>query len=111
LKFSSAEAPVSIAVFDADEDVVIEVTDKGIGIEESELSSVFESFQRGSNASEVQGTGLGLSIVKKAVGLMNGSIVVKSAVGKGSTFRVQIPMHEQAPVPALADPLFHSVLI
>lgn len=70
----------------------MEVTDEGIGIEEQELDSVFESFERGSNASTIPGTGLGLSIVKKAVELMNGSIEVKSKVNKGSTFTVRIPV-------------------
>jgi len=92
LKFSSAGTPVTIAVSDFEGEVLIEVADEGIGIEESELTSVFESFQRGSNASAVQGTGLGLSILKKAVELMDGTVEVKSCVNKGSTFRVQIPL-------------------
>ncbi len=91
LKFSAADTPVAIAVSDFKGGILIEVTDEGIGIEESELKSIFESFQRGSNASAVQGTGLGLSILKKAVELMDGSIDVKSSLSKGSTFSVQIP--------------------
>jgi len=92
LKFSASGTPVTIVVSDFDGDILIEVTDEGIGIEEGELASVFESFQRGSNASAVQGTGLGLSILKKAVELMNGSVEVKSTINQGSTFRVQIPI-------------------
>ena len=92
LKFSAPGTPVTIAVSDFDGEILIEVSDEGIGIEEGELASVFESFQRGSNATAVPGTGLGLSILKKAVELMDGSIDVKSSVNKGSTFRVQIPI-------------------
>jgi|GEM_PF-3927595 len=92
LKFSAPGTPVTIAVSDFDGEILIEVSDEGIGIEEGELASVFESFQRGSNATAVQGTGLGLSILKKAVELMDGSVEVKSSVNKGSTFRVQIPI-------------------
>ena len=91
LKFSLAQTPVKIDVSDALENILIEVTDEGIGIEEEDLTSIFEAFQRGSNVSTVQGTGLGLSIVKKAVELLNGSISVQSVVNKGTTFKVLIP--------------------
>jgi PAS domain S-box-containing protein len=93
LKFSAPDSAVSIAVSDFEGELLIEVTDEGIGIEAGELSSIFESFQRGSNASAVQGTGLGLSILKKAVELMDGSIKVESSLHEGSTFRVKIPIH------------------
>ena len=92
LKFSAADTTVTIAVSDINGNILIEVTDEGIGIEESELASVFESFQRGSNASDIQGTGLGLSILKKAVELMDGSIKVRSSLNAGSTFSVRIPI-------------------
>ncbi len=92
LKFSAADTTVTIAVSDINGNILIEVTDEGIGIEESELASVFESFQRGSNASDIQGTGLGLSILKKAVELMDGSIQVRSSLNAGSTFSVRIPI-------------------
>ncbi len=92
LKFSPLAAPVIISVSDHKGNILIEVTDTGIGIDHDELESIFEPFQRASNASAVQGTGLGLSILKKAVELMNGSIHVESIVNKGSTFRVEIPM-------------------
>jgi signal transduction histidine kinase len=92
LKFSAADTSVSIAVSDFKGNIQIKVTDEGIGIEESELTSIFESFHRGSNSSTIQGTGLGLSILKKAVELMDGAIEVKSTVNKGSTFTVQFPV-------------------
>jgi len=92
LKFSGSNTTVTIAVADFEGNISIEVTDEGIGIDESELTSVFESFQRGSNASDIQGTGLGLSILKKAVELMNGSIKVRSSLNVGSTFSVRIPI-------------------
>ena len=91
IKFSSPESVIRVLVSDREKDILIEVADEGIGIEENELTSIFESFQRGSNASAVPGSGLGLSILKKAVELMNGSIEVKSLIGKGSTFKVRIP--------------------
>ncbi len=92
LKFSAADTIVTISVSDFEGNILIEVTDEGIGIDQSELTSVFESFQRGSNASDIQGTGLGLSILKKAVELMNGSIEVSSNLNIGSTFKIRIPI-------------------
>lgn len=91
IKFSPAESVIRVVVSDYETGISIEVADEGIGIEQTELTSIFESFQRGSNASAVPGTGLGLSIFKKAVELMDGTIEVQSSVGKGSTFKVKIP--------------------
>jgi PAS domain S-box-containing protein len=94
LKFSGPDTPitVTVTVTDLNNEIVIEVKDEGIGIEEGELTSVFESFQRGSNASGISGTGLGLSILKKAVDLMDGSVDVKSVLNEGSIFTVHIPL-------------------
>ncbi len=92
LKFSQPDTPVNVKLSGGNGEIVIEVTDQGIGIEESELELIFESFQRGSNVSTVSGTGLGLSILKKAVELMDGSVEVTSTVRRGSTFTVRIPV-------------------
>ena len=62
--------------------------DQGIGIPEAELSTVFERFQRGSNAPEKTGSGLGLSVVKLLVEGMGGRIEVHSCLGEGSRFTV-----------------------
>jgi signal transduction histidine kinase/ActR/RegA family two-component response regulator len=66
----------------------IEVEDSGMGIEPSELESMFEAFTQAdaSDARRHAGSGLGLSIVRRLVHLMGGEIHVRSAVGKGSTF-------------------------
>jgi PAS domain S-box-containing protein len=65
-----------------------EVADSGIGIAETSLSSIFESFTQASNDTtrKFGGTGLGLTIVKKLIELQGGSIGVRSTVGKGTTF-------------------------
>lgn len=71
----------------------IAVRDTGCGIQESELSKLFESFERVENGKlhSVEGTGLGLSICKSMTELMGGSISVESEYGKGSVFTVVIP--------------------
>ncbi|MES2555775.1 MAG: ATP-binding protein [Bacteroidota bacterium] len=64
------------------------VTDTGIGIQESKLDHIFESFEQASNETSrtYGGTGLGLAIVKKLVELQGGTIDLKSKVGEGSSF-------------------------
>ncbi len=71
----------------------IGVADKGIGIEEQVLETIFESFSQVSNsiARNQTGTGMGLAIVKRLVELQEGSIAVESEPGVGSKFKFQIP--------------------
>jgi len=73
-----------------DDDVLIEVTDTGIGIPDEEVSRVFERFYRGAGSLEKEGFGLGLSIAKRMVDVMDGEIGVESAQGIGTTFWVRL---------------------
>ncbi len=91
LKFSPPDSIVDLYISDIEGDVLIEVSDLGIGIPEVDLKNVFEPFQRASNAAHVQGTGLGLSILKKAVELLNGNVEVISAINHGTVVKVRIP--------------------
>ncbi|MCD6311293.1 MAG: HAMP domain-containing histidine kinase [Elusimicrobia bacterium] len=77
----------------AKEVVTIKVEDTGIGIKKEDLEKIFDSFQQAdaSITRQFQGTGLGLSISKKLIELMGGWIDVKSDLGKGSVFAVNIP--------------------
>ncbi|MEE1008895.1 MAG: response regulator [Agathobacter sp.] len=71
----------------------IYVGDSGIGISKENIDKMFDSFQRLdiTRNKSIEGTGLGLSITKSFVGLMGGTIEVKSERGKGSLFSVTIP--------------------
>ncbi len=73
--------------------VLFEVIDEGIGIPENKLEKIFESFTQAESDTSLHygGTGLGLSISKHLIQLQNGSISVKSEVGKGSTFIFELP--------------------
>jgi hypothetical protein len=73
--------------------VVIQVSDSGTGIPPEQLKSIFQPYTQSKVASYRKhgGTGLGLSVVSKLVEAMNGRISVKSKVGSGSTFTVQLP--------------------
>ena len=70
------------------------VRDTGIGISEDYLPHIFESFTREekTTVNSIQGTGLGLAITARVVELMGGTISVKSAVGEGSEFTVELDL-------------------
>jgi CheY-like chemotaxis protein/anti-sigma regulatory factor (Ser/Thr protein kinase) len=82
--------------------LVIEVQDTGIGIASVDQARIFEPFVQAAKLSTSKGTGLGLAITKKYVELMGGSIQVDSEPGKGSLFRVEIPVMkvDRSEVPA-----------
>lgn len=77
------------------ENVVIEVSDTGIGIPEEQREAIFSLFNQGANAagSSRDGLGIGLALVRQLVALHGGTITLQaSAPGKGSTFRVTLPL-------------------
>ena len=73
--------------------IVISITDNGIGMSEEFQKHIFESFERERNTtlSHAEGSGIGMGITKKLVDLMDGTIEVKSKQGVGTTFTVTIP--------------------
>jgi PAS domain S-box-containing protein len=91
VKFSPGAEEIFLRLTGTGRILRIEVADKGIGIPEDELESIFEPFLRGSRVSSIQGSGLGLSITKKAVELLGGSLKAESKLHNGTTFTVLIP--------------------
>ncbi|MCI0709889.1 MAG: PAS domain S-box protein [Chloroflexi bacterium] len=85
------EGKVVIACNVVDDWLRIDVSDKGIGIPEEDQKYIFEVFHRARNVGNISGSGLGLAIVKTAVEAHGGRIDFESEVGKGTTFRVQLP--------------------
>jgi CheY-like chemotaxis protein len=69
------------------------ISDNGMGMAEDFLPHIFEEFSRENNTTEnkIEGTGLGMPIVKRLIDYMEGTVVVKSKKGEGSTFIVTIP--------------------
>ena len=71
--------------------VKIRIQDEGIGMTDQTISSIFDKFYQGDLSHKSKGNGLGLSIVKRIVDLCEGTIHVKSQLGKGSIFIVYLP--------------------
>ncbi len=95
LKFTEPNGTVTLRVRSANERLVIEVQDTGIGIPASQKHVIFDDFVQLDNSStrKHQGAGLGLAIVKRLALLMQGSITVESEIGQGSTFVVTLPLN------------------
>lgn len=81
---------VKLSLWDKDEDLIIKVSDNGIGIGEDIKDKIFEMFFRGSEHS--RGNGLGLYLVKKSVELLGGNIEVVSNVQSATEVTVRIPL-------------------
>jgi len=92
-KYSEPGAPVGVAVRPEAEAVLLEVADRGIGIDPLDLPRLFTPFFRSdrSRARGTGGTGLGLALVKRIAEAHGGTVTVESEVGKGTTFRVRLP--------------------
>ena len=91
-KYSPAESPIHITGEVKNQMVVTSIADHGPGIDDFELSLIFEKFYRGQNQRlQVQGTGMGLAIAKAIVEAHGGKIGVTSQLGKGSVFYFALP--------------------
>lgn len=77
---------------DKGRDIFISVRDNGAGISEEEQAKLFTRYYRGTNTKEKpEGSGLGLAIAKQIITLHDGDIAVKSKLGDGTEFSIQIP--------------------
>ena len=98
VKFTEAgEISLSLSVRDRDEHrcvLLLELSDTGIGMNEDQLTRLFQPFSQADSSivRRYGGSGLGLSIVKGLLDVMGGSIEVVSQEGKGSTFSVDLPL-------------------
>jgi methyl-accepting chemotaxis protein len=94
IKFSNPGGSIFVNVFDKDDTVEITVEDTGIGIEKKHLNDIFGRFQQvdKSLSRNAEGSGIGLSLVKSIIEMHGGKISVDSEVGKGSVFKVELPV-------------------
>lgn len=95
IRHTPGEGTVIVHVYSKNRKVYLEVEDTGSGIPEEDLPFVFERFYKADKArtrGHSGGTGLGLSIVRHLINAHRGNVTVKSQLGKGATFKVELPI-------------------
>jgi two-component system, sporulation sensor kinase E len=84
---------LSLQTGETSDDVWLSVSDTGGGIPQEQINRIFEPFY----TTKKKGTGLGLMIVQRIVRAHNGRIELESNAGRGTTFRIWLPLHERKP--------------
>jgi len=95
IKYSDKDGQVEIGLKKINKKIIISVKDEGIGIDEKDLSHIFDRFYRGDNArskEDKDGYGLGLAIAKDIVETHRGDIIAKSKINEGTTIVVKLPL-------------------
>lgn len=93
MKYSPAGGNITCRLLETHKNVVLSISDEGLGIPKQQLGKVFDRFYRVDKARsrEMGGSGLGLAISKEAIKAHGGNIWVESEEGKGSTFFISLP--------------------
>ncbi|MBY0203202.1 sensor histidine kinase [Paenibacillus cucumis (ex Kampfer et al. 2016)] len=91
IKYSGSHSQIDVEMEHTSSEVVVKISDQGIGIAGDELERVQERFYRAKNASTANGSGLGLSICKEIVERFNGYIDIESELGQGTTITIVLP--------------------
>ena len=95
VKHSREHGEIRLMARQRDEEIVLSISDNGIGISKEDLPRIFERFYRvdkARTAESIRGTGLGLAIVKHIAQLHGGHVEADSEPGKGTTIRVSLPV-------------------
>lgn len=112
IKFSETGSEIAVKVF-RDGNAVVEIEDHGCGMTEEAQQRIFDKFYQADKSRKQEGVGLGLSLVKRIVDMMGGTVTVRSTLGEGSTFRVELPVtpprhHHTAPNEPHTEALTHG---
>src|SRR3990170_1430636 len=92
VKYSRIEGQVSVNTKEEYDNILITITDNGVGIAKEDLPHIFEDFYVGSSKPEGErSSGVGLAITRRIIEAHEGTITVESEIGKGSTFVIQLP--------------------
>jgi two-component system, OmpR family, sensor kinase len=96
IKYTPEGGQIRVRLIRSGRDAILSVTDNGPGIPKTDQPHIFDRFYRVDKARsrETGGTGLGLSIVNQLVLMHGGTVSVQSEEGKGSTFTVELPIHQ-----------------
>ena len=109
LKFTPAPGTITLTIRRDNDNLIIRVSDTGQGIPHASIPNIFQPFFQAESDIKELGSGIGLSLVKHIVDALKGTITVKSAVGKGSTFRVCLPIHNDCTLSPEDQPVFTSL--
>ncbi|MBP1043074.1 HAMP domain-containing histidine kinase [Vagococcus sp. BWB3-3] len=91
IKFSPPNSSITVELIDRGQEVMVVISDQGIGMDQATQELVFNKFYQGDNSHAIEGNGLGLSLVKRIVTLCRGQITLTSSPDKGSTFTITLP--------------------
>jgi signal transduction histidine kinase len=90
---------------EGEERIVFRISDTGIGMNETQMGRLFESFYQADSSISRRygGTGLGLSLTKQFCEMLGGHLTVESAVGEGTTFTMKVPARSREPAPGVSS--------
>ncbi len=102
IKFTLTEGKVTLKARKAGSDIMLSVSDTGVGIPEKDLARIGKPFEQveGEMQRTHKGTGLGLSLVKALAELHGGAMMIESALGDGTTVTLKLPIAQREDVPA-----------
>ncbi len=97
IEYTESSGTVNVSLKKVDNAILIKIADTGIGISDSDQKKLFDKFFRTEKAVEhnPEGSGLGLYVVKSYVEGWGGKITIESALGKGSTFTISLPIAQK----------------
>ncbi len=96
IKYSAAGSTITVKTYQPDQQhLSFAVADQGIGIKQEDIPLIFERFFQTDKSRSREGIGIGLTIVQKIIKAHQGEIQVKSEWGKGTTFKIRLPVNEK----------------
>jgi len=92
VKYTPIKGKIDIVLNKNKYQAILEIKDNGIGIPQKDIPHIFDRFYRGSTKEKTLGSGLGLAITKTIINSHRGEIEVKSKIGNGTVFTINLPL-------------------